>query len=100
MANGDGGKVKIPRWIVIAIIGLSFTVVAAAVGYGELKKTVSGTATTQIEDRANNRHDHEIMANIFAESNKEVLKAISDLTVEVVQVKTEMRMMRRNNNNP
>jgi hypothetical protein len=96
MANGDGEKVKIPRWIVIAIIGLSFTVVAAAVGYGELKQKVSSQYTSQIEDRANNNHDHEIMAKVFAESQKEVLKAISDLTIEVVQVKTEMRMMRRN----
>jgi hypothetical protein len=94
MANGDG---KIAKWIGIII---SIVVISAGVisGYAVNNYRIGQTEEKARISDANNTADHNAIIGEVKESNKEILSVCKDMSEELVALKTEVRLMRRNHN--
>ena len=96
MANGNGNG-KITKWIAIII---SIVVISAGVisGYAVNNYRIGKNEENLIEFKANNAADHSAIIGEVKSSNKEILSACKDMGEELVALRTEMRLMRRNHN--
>jgi len=98
MSNGNE-RVVLPVWVIPVILSLIFSAGGVWAGYTVFKYRVSALEVIVVEEKANNKNEHTIIMNTTAAQYKEIISAVSDLKVEVGELKTELRMSRNRSRN-
>jgi hypothetical protein len=88
------------KWVIGIVAAFVIPAGGAIAGLAVGNYRIGQTEQNVAELKANNNYAHELITNGYVAGQKEIMAAITDIKIDLATVKTDIRNMRRNHNQP